>query len=198
MNNTRYFPSSALLGRLGALAGLLSAVVLLLNAAKRGGIVEASPLVQLAAPVAQLAAILLFAAIAARAGLAGWRLIPGLAAIIAMAALVGVEFILNFVFPYVSPETTAALRQGPLGIALTVASIAFLLTSLALVAAWWGVVPRWAVLLYAIGTLPVGLRAFVPEAALLAGLIAMAVGALGLAVGLVKTPTPREAIAHSA
>lgn len=109
------------------------------DAAKRSGVIPTSPFTQLAAPVAQLAAIGLVIGIyvlvsrQARAlGAAGAAI-----SVVALAGLVGVEFVLNLVFPYVDPGVVAALRAGPLGIALTVVSMLFLLGTAVLMLALW-------------------------------------------------------------
>jgi hypothetical protein len=89
-----------------------------------------------------------------------------------------VEFVINLVFAELPDATVDALRAGPLGVALTVASVAFLLGTLVFVAAMvrTGEVPTTALVLYAIGAVPVSLRAVVPEAALNTGLVVMATG----------------------
>src|SRR4051794_31394184 len=70
------------------------------------------------------------------------------------------------------------LRAGPLGIALTVSSLLFLTGSLAFVAAMGrtGELSKGPLALYAIGSVPVALRAAVPEAALDLGLVSLAAG----------------------
>jgi hypothetical protein len=55
-----------------------------------------------------------------------------------------VEFVINLVFAELPTSTVDALREGPLGIALTVASILFLLGTLAFVATMISPA-RWAV-----------------------------------------------------
>ena len=85
------------------------------------------------------------------------------------------EFVINLVFAELPDHTIEALRDGPLGIALTVASISFLLGTLAFVAAMLRSreVPAAPLVLYAVGAVPVSLRAFVPEAALDLGLVTL-------------------------
>jgi len=103
-----------------------------------------------------------------------------------LAALVGVEFVINLVFADLPGDTIDALRAGTLGVALRVPSISFLLGTLAYVAAMLRSleVPTAPLVLYAVGAVPVSLRAFVPEAALDLGLVTMAVGIGWLAIWL--------------
>jgi hypothetical protein len=97
-----------------------------------------------------------------------------------------VEFVINLVFRDLPAETVAALRAGSLGIALTAASILFLLGTLAFVTAMLRTreVPAAPLVLYAIGAVPIALRAFVPEAVLDLGLAVLAVGVAWLGIWL--------------
>ena len=190
MDNTRY--AQAWFLRTAGIAGVVTALVLLVNTAKRTGLLATTDLTQLAAPLAQLAAIVLILGLLARIPEPGaFRLSVAVANVVVLAGLVGVEVVINLVFAQVDPETVAALRAGPLGVAFTVASVAFLVASVLLVLAFWQGAPRWALLVYGAGTVPVALRAFVPEAALDAGLLAMAVGVAGLAISLLAASTRR-------
>ena len=181
-------PNPATLYRLAAAAGCGSAVVLLINAAKRAEVIPASAFTQLVAPLAQIMALALVTALyfafARRTGTFG--LVAYLLNAFALSALVGVEFVINLVFRELPPETVAALRAGSLGIALTVASILFLLGSLGFVTALLRTreVPVVPLVLYAVGAVPISLRAFVPEAALDLGLVVLAVGIAWLAIWL--------------
>ena len=93
---------------------------------------------------------------------------------------------INLVFRELPADTVAALRAGSLGIALTAASILFLLGTLAFVTAMLRTreVPVAPLVLYAVGAVPIALRAFVPEAALDLGLAVLAVGIAWLAIWL--------------
>jgi hypothetical protein len=188
MNSTRY--NLSCLVRPAGIAGVVTAAILLVNAAKRSGLIATTDVTQLVAPVAQLAAIVFLL------GLLAWapptRLRTGVVVtnVVVLAALVGVEVAINLVFAQVGDAVTSELRSGPLGVLLTVASVSFLLASLALVAAYWTAgAARWPLLVYGVGTVPVALRAAVPDALLNAGLVLMAAGVLALAVRLVAVPT---------
>lgn len=96
------------------------------------------------------------------------------------------EFVINLVFADLPDHTIEALRDGTLGVALAVASVSFLLGTRAYVAATLRrrEVSTGPLVLYAIGALPVSLRAFVPEVALDLGLVTLAVGIGWLAIWL--------------
>lgn len=199
-------PSTATLYRIAAYAGIGSGLVLLINAAKRSGLIPVTAATQLIAPLAQVLALALIAGLyfaytrrTGTFGLTAYLLNAG-----ALAALVGVEFVINLVFAELPANTIAELRAGPLGIALTVASISFLLGTLAFAVALLMArkAPAAAVTLYALGAVPVALRAAVPEWALNAGLVAMAVGIGWLSVRMLRdasthaeTTTPAVAVA---
>ena len=184
-----YLP--AVLIRISALAGILSAAILLVNAAKRAGVIPTSPFTQLAAPVAQLAAIGLvtgiYVLISRQAG--ALAAIGAVVSVMALAGLVGVEFVLNLVFPYVDAGATAALRAGPLGIALTAVSLLFLLGTVVLMLALWrsSSVPKAVVVLYTVSVIPIALRTVFPETVLQLGLVGLAVAVTGLAIWMLRT-----------
>jgi len=180
----------ATLYRIGAAAGCGSAVVLLINAAKRAEVIPTSAFTQLIAPVAEILALALVTALyfafGRRTGIFG--LVAFLLNAFALSALVGVEFVINLVFRDLPADTGAALRAGSLGIAITAASILFLLGTLTFVTAMLRTreVPTAPLVLYAVGAIPISLRAFVPEAVLDLGLAVLAVGIAWLAIWLFK------------
>jgi hypothetical protein len=181
-------PVPATLYRIAAFAGCGSAAILLVNAAKRSEVIPTTAFTQLVAPLAQILALALVTALyfafGRRAGTFG--LVAFLLNGFALASLVGVEFVINLVFRALPSGTVQALRAGPLGIALTAASVLFLLGTLGFVVAMFRgrEVPPVALVLYAVGAIPVSLRAFVPEAVLDLGLVVLAVGIAWLAIWL--------------
>ncbi len=183
-------PAHATLYRIGAAAGCGSTAILLINAAKRAEVIPTSAFTQLVAPLAQILALAfvtaLYLAFGRRTGKLG--LVAYLLNAFSLAALVGVEFVINLVFADLPEHTGAALRNGTLGVALTVVSISFLLGTLAYVTAMLRSreVPTTPLVLYAVGAVPVSLRAFVPEAALDLGLVTMAAGVGWLAIWLLN------------
>ena len=186
-------PVPATLYRIAAAAGCGSAAILLVNAAKRAEVIPTSAFTQLVAPLAQILALALVTALyfafGRRSGTFG--LVAYLLNAFALAALVGVEFVINLVFKDLPAETIQALRAGSLGVALTAASMLFLLGTLAFVIAMLRSreIPSAPLVLYAIGAIPVSLRAFVPEAALDLGLVVLAVGIAWLAIWLFTRST---------
>jgi hypothetical protein len=181
-------PVPATLYRIGAAAGVGSGVILLINAAKRAEIIPTSAFTQLVAPLAQIFALAvitaLYFAFGRRAGTFG--LVAYLLNAFSLAALVGAEFVINLVFSDLPVDTIDALRAGTLGTALTVASIAFLFGTLGYVTAMLRAreVPPVPLVLYAVGAVPISLRAFVPEAALNLGLVSVALGVGWLGIWL--------------
>jgi hypothetical protein len=177
--------SSAALYRLAAAAGVGSALVLLVNAAKRSGLIATTDLTQLLAPLAEIMALGLvtglFLAFGRRAGLFG--VIAFVSHFIALASLEGIEVVINLVFSKLPVETIAELRGGPLGLVLTVSSLLFLVSSLAFVLSLVveRSLPRLPLVLYVIGAGLIALRAFVPELALDLGLVSLAAAVAWLA-----------------
>ena len=203
-------PVPATLYRIAAIAGCGSAVVLLLNAAKRAELIPSSSFTQLIAPVAEILALALvtalYLAFGRRTGTFG-LIAYGLNAF-ALASLIGVEFVINLVFKELPGPTVQHLRAGPLGVALIIASLLFLIGTLSFVAAVLGSreIPTIPLVLYAIGTVPVALRAFVPETVLDLGLAVLAIGIGWLAIWLFTrsahitpwtTATPASVREHS-
>ena len=114
------------------IASFVAAIVLVVNALKRADIIMLSPATQLAAPLAQLTALGLVLGIYNASPTMRGRL-GSIGAVLyasSLVLLVGVEFVINLVFPYLPPDLIGELRAGPLGIAFTVASLSFLLGTL--------------------------------------------------------------------
>jgi hypothetical protein len=179
-------PVPATLYRIAAVAGCGSAAVLLINAAKRAEVIPTSAFTQLVAPLAQILALALvtglYFAFGRRTGTFG--LVAFLLNAFALSSLVGVEFVINLVFKDLPAATVQSLRAGSLGIALTTASVLFLVGTLTFVAAMLrgGEIPRVPLVLYAVGAIPIALRAFVPEVVLDLGLVILAVGIAWLSI----------------
>ncbi|MER9132750.1 hypothetical protein [Mesorhizobium sp. M0768] len=171
--------------RLASVAGMGSALILLVNAAKRSSLIPTTDLTQLLAPLAEILAlglvVGLFLAFGRRAGLFGT--IAFVINFIALASLEGVEVVINLVFSKLPLTTIIDLRAGPLGLVLVVSSFLFLFGTLAFVVslAVGRTVPRIPLALYFIGAVPIALRAFVPEWALDLGLVVLAAAIAWLA-----------------
>ena len=180
-------PVPATLYRIAAAAGGGSAAVLFINAAKRAEVIPTTAFTQLIAPFAQILALALvtalYLAFGRRTGTFG--LIAFLLNGFALSALVGVEFVINLVFRDLPNGTIEALRTGTLGVALTAASVLFLVGTLGFVSPMLRTeVPTVPLVLYAVGAMPVALRAFAPEPVLDLGLATLAVGVAWLAIWL--------------
>ncbi|MEU6247628.1 hypothetical protein [Glycomyces sp. NPDC047010] len=173
--------------RIAAFAGWLCAAIVLVNTAKRAEILPTTAVTQLLAPLAQIFALgfVLGLYLAYSRGRSGLLTVGLLASLAAVGALVGVEFVINLVFAYLEPAQVETLRSGPLGTALTAASILFILAAAVYAAALWRTgAPRVPLALYAAATFPIGLRALVPEAALQIALLTLAAAVVWLAVSL--------------
>ena len=179
------YPSPATLYRAAATAGLGSAVVLLINAAKRAEVIPTTAFTQLVAPLAQILALALitglYLAFGRRAGRFGL-----------------VAYLLNAVRPDRARRSRVrhqpGLRRaahdhdrrparGPTRRRPDRGVLAFLTGTIAFAVAMIRTreVPVAPLALYAVGAVPVSFRAFVPEAVLDLGLVALAVGAGWLA-----------------
>jgi hypothetical protein len=191
MSSKIQVPLPAALIRIFAFAGFISTAILLINAAKRAGIIPTSPFTQLAAPIAQIAAIGLviglYLLVSRKAGALAAS--GAVISVMSLAGLVGVEFVLNLVFPYVGQDVVAVLRSGPLGIALTVVSMIFLLGTVIFMLALWRTssVPKGAIILYTASSLPIALRTVFPETVLQLGLVGLAVAAAFLATWMLRS-----------
>lgn len=176
--------------RAAGYAGTLSALILIVNAAKRAALIPTTPATQLAAPLAEVFALALVTGLflACDAGRDTFGRIAFAFEFLALALLVGVEFTINLVFAEVSAATIAELRAGPLGAALTASSVLFLIgtSTFAVALARTALVPRTALTLFALGAVPVALRAFVPELLLDLGLATLACGVGWLSVWLIR------------
>jgi NADPH:quinone reductase-like Zn-dependent oxidoreductase len=170
--------SAPTLYRIAAASGIGGALILLVNAAKRSSLIATTDATQLVAPLAEIFAlgliVALFLGFGRRAGIFGT--VAFVLNFIALASLEGVEVVINLVFSKLPPNVIADLRAGPLGIALISSSILFLLASLMFVTSLFVAkdVPRGPLALYAMGVVPIALRASVPELALDLGLVMLA------------------------
>ncbi len=192
--NNRYLeelPPSLFPIRLAAVTGLAAAAILFVNAAKRAGLIEISAATQLVAPLAQALAIILvvgLAALAMRQPSKYSSVALGLN-VLGLAAATGVEWVINLVFVGLDPAQIAALRAGPLGTAFVAASMIFLLGSILYCSALLrdGKAPRIPVVAYAIATIPIALRNFVPELVLDLALVLLGASVIWLALWMLRS-----------
>ena len=172
-------------------ASFVAAIVLVVNALKRADIIMLSPATQLVAPLAQLMAIGLVVGIyhASPAMHGRFGSIGAVLYAASLVLLVGAEFVINLVFPYLPPNLIGELRAGPLGIAFTVASLSFLLGTLVFFSAFWRVPgsPKSAILVSVLSSAPIALRTALSEIVLQIGLIGLAAGVTMLAMWLLRS-----------
>lgn len=189
MNNERYIQI------LTATAGFASSAVLLVNGIKRAGLLAPTPPVQLVAPLAQAFAVVFVVGLWVVLGRRNDRAGHTATALNAMALslVVGVEFVLNLVFPYSSPEAVADLRAGPLGTAFLAASVFFLLASWFYVFSLRRTAPPIALALYAVGVVPIALRQAFPPWALPVGILILVAGIVWLSASALRRPVTATA-----
>jgi hypothetical protein len=177
--------------RLAAVMGLAAAVVLFVNAAKRAGLVPVSSATQLAAPLAQALAIILVVGLAAVAMRPSSKFSSVALAlnVLGLAAATGVEWVINLVFVELDRAQIGALRTGPLGTAFLAASLLFLLGSILYCSALLrdGKAPRIPVVTYAVATISIALRNFVPELVLDLALVLLGTSVIWLALWMLRS-----------
>lgn len=189
---------SVTLYRLASVAGVGSALILLVNAAKRSSLIPTTDLTQILAPFAEILALCLviglFFAAGRRSGIFG--VIAFVLNFIALASLEGVEVVINLVFSQLPVTTITDLRAGPLGLVLVFSSMLFLVGSLAFVVSLvvGKDVPRIPLALYFIGVVPIAFRAFVPEWVLDTGLVMLAAAIVWLARWLWVSESRRDTL----
>ena len=185
--------------RVFAIAGVLSAVILVVNAAKRAGILPSVAATQLVAPFASLFALALVIGIVVAHPAMRGRL-GAVGALLYGSSLVGfvaAEWVINLVFRYIETEQISELRAGPLGVAFTVTSVGVLVGGLLFFVALWRVPqsPKIATVLTLVSTVPVALRTLFPEIVLDISLVGLAVGVAWLSVWLLRSESTR--VAHA-
>ncbi|GAA0660010.1 hypothetical protein GCM10010193_08630 [Kitasatospora atroaurantiaca] len=177
--------------RLAGWAGAISAAILLLNSARRGALIpDDLAFTHALAPLAEAFGLFLITGLyladrqrSGTLGAVGYTL-----NFLGMAGLLGVEYILNLVFPELTKAQITSLVGGLTGVMFTASSIVFLAGAVVFGAALWraGQAPRGAVAAYVLGATPVALRGVLPTATFPPGLLVMAVGVACLGITLIK------------
>jgi hypothetical protein len=174
--------------RVTGAAGFVCAVLLLVNCARRGGLLPETAVTNTIAPFGALAGLLAVTGIyllirpqAGALGLVGYVLNSA-----GLAGAFAIEYILHFVFPYLGGGTVAGLLAGGTGRAFLVTAVVLIAGVLTFSAAALrsGAMPVGAVLLYAAGMIPGTLRSAVPEPVYLGGLVVAAIGVAWMAARL--------------
>jgi hypothetical protein len=177
--------------RLAAVTGLAAAAILFVNAAKRAGLIEISSATQLVAPLAQALAIILVVGLAALAMRQSSKYSSVALAlnVLGLAAATGVEWVINLVFVELDRAQIGMLRTGALGTAFLAASLIFLLGSILYCSALLrdGKAPRIPVVAYAVATIPIALRNFVPELVLDLALVLLGASVIWLALWMLRS-----------
>ncbi|MGS2641168.1 hypothetical protein [Streptosporangium sp. LJ11] len=170
---------SALYRATGA-AGLVCAVLLLVNILRRAGALPETALTHAIAPFGALAGLfaitglyLLIRGTAGRLGLIGYLLNSA-----GLAGAFAIEYTLHFVFPLLGRPTIDGLLAGGTGRAFLVTSVVLIagVLTFSVAALRSGALPAAAIALYAAGMIPGSLRNLVPVPVYLAGLVIAAVG----------------------
>lgn len=178
--------------RLAGYAGLLGGALTLIAAARRAGLIPENSFTHALAPPATALLLLTLTAFylvqrerAGRLGLTGFVLNH-----LGLSGLFAVEFLTHAVLQFQDAATREQVLTGPGRPYFVVVAFTFL-TGVVLfgVASWRaGVLPRGAVALYVAGLSAAALRATVPEAVYLGGLVAGSAGVLWLSVALLSKP----------
>jgi hypothetical protein len=192
--DTQSTTTTATLYRLAGWAGLLGGTLVLVAAARRGGLLPDNAFTHAIAPPASALALFTLTAIylyqhdrVGRLGLVGYAV-----NLLGLAGLFAVEFATHAIFPYLSQETRDALLDGPTRVWFLVVAVTFLAGVLTFGPAMLRahVMPVPAVVLYLVGFVPASFRGIAPDAVYLAGLCVGAVGLLWFSLVLIRMPAP--------
>jgi hypothetical protein len=184
--------TSATLYRLAGWAGLGGGALVLVAAARRGGLIAENALTHAIAPPASALTLFTLTALClyqrdrlGRLGLVGYAV-----NLLGLAGLFAIEFATHAIFPYLSVSTRDALLAGPTRAYFLVVAVLFgtgvIVFGVASLRA--RVLPAPAVVLYIAGFVPASLRGIAPEAVYLGGLTVGAIAILWLALSLVRHP----------
>ncbi|HEX4813728.1 MAG TPA: hypothetical protein VFV66_13355 [Nonomuraea sp.] len=190
--------------RVAATAGVVCALLLVVNSARRAGAVPENGLTHAIAPFAALTGLLALTGIylairrtSGGLGLAGYVLNSA-----GLAGAFAIEYIVHFVFPYLGGGAVSTLLAGGTGRAFLVTSVVLVIGVLTFGAAAIrsGAMPVAAVLLYVVGMIPGSLRNLVPLPVYLGGLVMAAAGIGWMAMRLWSSEedSPTATIAPSA
>ncbi|MFI7232782.1 hypothetical protein ACIBO5_57215 [Nonomuraea angiospora] len=174
--------------RVTAAAGFVCAVLLVVNSARRAGLLPETAFTHAIAPFGALTGLLAITGIylvirgtAGSLGLIGYVLNSA-----GLAGAFAVEYILHFVFPYLGAGTVSELLAGGTGRAFLVTSAVLLagVLTFSVAAIRSGTMPVAGVVLCAVGMVPGSLRSVVPVPVYLAGLVVAAIGVAWMAARL--------------
>lgn len=174
--------------RVAGILGLLATLILIINAAKRAGLFEPAFFNQLLSPFgAMLGTVAIVGLFVYAAPVTKFAAIAAAANIVAMTGLVGGEFITNLVFDETTASGIQTLLQGPLRAALVgIGALYIVATCLLVLALWRSALPQWALVVYAAGTIGIGLRVLLPSGAVPISLLLLSVGLAALSLHLLR------------
>ena len=175
--------------RLAGQAGIATGILLLLNDARRVGLVPENALTHQIAPIPAFLAVFALIGIflwqRERSGPLGlWGFALNLAGLVGVAAI---EFTLHYVFPLLDKQTVDRLVDGRTGAGFLIVSIVFLTGTVLFGLSMWraGRFPRSAVILYVVGFVPTALRSVLPAPVVSLGFVLGSVAIIWLSVALV-------------
>ncbi|MGV9376896.1 hypothetical protein ACWDRB_13825 [Nonomuraea sp. NPDC003707] len=184
--------------RVTAAAGFVCAVLLVVNSARRAGLLPETAFTHAIAPFGALTGLLAITGIylIVRGTAGGLGLIGYVLNSAGLAGAFAIEYILHFVFPYLGGGTVSELLAGSTGRAFLVTSAVLLagVLTFSVAAIRSGAMPAVGVVLYAVGMVPGSLRNVVPVPVYLAGLVVAAVGVAWMAARLWRAE--EEFVAH--
>jgi hypothetical protein len=181
----------ATLYRLAGWAGAVGGVLVLVAAARRGGLIPENTLTHAIAPPASALTLFTLTALylyqrdrAGRLGLVGYVL-----NMLGLAGLFAIEFATHAIFAYLSEATREELLAGPtrayfltVAVLFGVGVITFAIASLRA-----RLLPVPAVVLYLAGFVPASLRGIAPEAVYLGGLTVGGLAVIWLSLSLIRS-----------
>lgn len=182
------------LTRLTGAAGFVCAVLLVVNVARRGGLLPETWLTHAIAPFAPLTGLLaitgVYLLLRRTAGTFG--LVAFLANAAGLAGAFAIEYTLHFVFPHLQPGVVSVLLAGGTGRAFLVTSVILLagVVAFGVAALRTRAVPVAAVALYVVGMIPGSLRSVLPLPVYLGGLVVAAAGIAWMAYTLWSADRP--------
>jgi hypothetical protein len=176
--------------RLAGQAGVITGVLLLLNDARRVGLVPENAFTHAIAPIAAFLAPFVITGFYLwqrdRVGALGlWGYVLNGVGLIGAAAI---EFVGHWVFPFLDKATVDGLVDGRTGLGFLIIAVVYLSGIVLFGFTTWraGVFPRWAAVLYVVGFVPTALRSVVPAPVVSAGFVLGSIAVIWFAVTLVQ------------
>ncbi len=186
----------AMLYRLAGWAGAIGGVLVLVAAARRGGLIPENTFTHAIAPPASALTLFTLTALylyqrdrAGRLGLVGYVL-----NMLGLAGLFAIEFATHAIFAYLNEATREELLAGPTRAYFLTVAVLFGagVVTFAIASLRARLLPAPGVLLYLAGFVPASLRGIAPEAVYLGGLAVGGVAVLWLSLSLIPNAAGRS------